>query len=460
MNAIRISLTFLLLMALCSCSQKSEPAANHQTANEPIPAGDLRAGRISFQFAIYYLPKPNKEPLAELDVLLSDKFSQFKRVEKIEGNEQSPTLAARIDNDPHKSYSPPDSQLLQRFGRGLTAEQATAVQETEAAFILDFAYSQEHVWDGLRAALELTNQLAQSTGGLIWDETTRELFSPPAWEERRISNWTEQVPDLSKFTVIHAYQNGEYVRAITLGMEKFGLPDIVIEEFSWSLQRNVGIVINLFAQALGEGAVIQRLGEFDLDLRKIKHPEVREPQIATLKSKATGIALLTLRKGTWEKGDPENRLIEITFDRGTGPDIHAKQEQVILAAFGSEDSVTQIKHDEELKAASLEARTKLPGLRAEFNKGLAPGEFIQVKAPFATPDGNQEWMWVEVTSWKGDKISGLLNNDPFNIPTLHAGQIVEVSESKVFDYLHKHADGTVEGNETAKVIEKQSGRTQ
>ena len=107
-----------------------------------------------------------------------------------------------------------------------------------------------------------------------------------------------------------------------------------------------------------------------------------------------------------------------------------------------------------MKAASRQAQAKLPALRAAFNKGLAPGEFIQVKAPFDTPEGGHEWMWVEVISWDGDKIKGLLKNEPFSIPTLHGGQTVEVSQAKVFDFIHRLADGTEEGNETGRLIEK------
>jgi hypothetical protein len=61
-----------------------------------------------------------------------------------------------------------------------------------------------------------------------------------------------------------------------------------------------------------------------------------------------------------------------------------------------------------------------------------------------------------VTAWKGDAISGLLRNEPFHIPDLHAGQIVEVSESKVFDYLRNRPDGTSEGNETGKVMKSRA----
>jgi hypothetical protein len=34
---------------------------------------------------------------------------------------------------------------------------------------------------------------------------------------------------------------------------------------------------------------------------------------------------------------------------------------------------------------------------------------------------------------------------------------VEVSEANVFDYIRRYADGKMEGNETGKIIEKNSG---
>ena len=230
----------------------------------------------------------------------------------------------------------------------------------------------------------------------------------------------------------------------------------VIDQFSWSLQRNMGHIVNLFGQAIAEGATVTKVGEFHLDFRSIKNATVRESQMTTLKPNGTGIAQLSLRKGTWEEGDPYHPLIEITFERGNGPDIHAKQVDIVSRAFGSEDSIARIQHDDEFEEASRKARERLPSLRVEFNKGFAPGEFLLVKAPFATPDDGHEWMWVEVNKWQGDDITGSLQNDPFDIPDLHAGQTVEVSESEVFDFLRVHADATTEGNETSNVIEKQS----
>jgi uncharacterized protein YegJ (DUF2314 family) len=453
-------LLFALLAGSCAPAEAPSPAGLPVQPSRPAverpPARNLMENYIQFEFALYFLPKPSKDPLAELDVLLKKDFAFFKRADKLEENPKQGYVAARIETDVQSKYAPPNSQSIQYFGRGLSREQGEALERSQTALVLDFAYPKKHVWDGMRSALNLTDALAANLGGLIWDEETREVFTQVAWNERRIKTWTDEFPEIAKHTVMHAYKKDEYARAISLGMIKFGLPDVVIEEFSWTLEGNMGHVLNMFAQSLAEGPVIAFPGDFDLDFKSIKNAKVREPQMTTLKLNATGVALLRLKKGTWEEGDPKNRLVEITFERGLGPDIHAKQDQVLSAAFGWEDRAMAVKHSEELEAARRQARTKLPGLRAEFNKGLAPGEFIELKAPFTTPDGGTEWMWVEVITWNGDKISGLLKNEPFNIPTLHGGQTVEVSESKVFDYIRRHADGTTEGNETSKIIEKLS----
>lgn len=160
---------------------------------------------------------------------------------------------------------------------------------------------------------------------------------------------------------------------------KFGLPDVVVSDFSWCSNRSVGNLINLFAQAMVEGAVITTPGVYDLDLRSVKNANVRQGQLATLKPNATAIAKLSLVKGTWEDGDPRNRLVEIRFDRYRGPDHYARQEAMLGGLFGFEDSVQRVRHTNELLEASKAANAKLPGLRRSLQTRLAaarvhPGE--------------------------------------------------------------------------------------
>jgi uncharacterized protein YegJ (DUF2314 family) len=443
----------VVLLGLISCSHKSSAAKR----SAPIPAGSLMQDEIAFRFAIYYLPVPSNEPIAELDALLADKPTTIQRVAKLKPGTEGICLAPQVVTNAQESFNPPNLESLKYFGRGVSREQALALQNSQQALLLDFGYSKQHVWDGMRSALQLTSALARRTGGIIWDEETREAFTPDVWDTNHLAAWDAEVPDISQHTVIHAYlkEREGFVRAITLGMIKFGLPDLVVEDFSWSANRNIGHLINLFAQAIAEGASLTKPGEFDLDIRAIKNQRTRDPQISSLASNATAKAFLSLQEGHREEGDPQNRLVEITFDRYAHRDLHARQDELLSTLFGWKDSAIGVRHDEALLAASRRAREELPVLRERFNKNMQPGEYLLVKAPFPTPDGGNEYMWVEVSSWNGDKIKGLLANEPVNIPTLHGGQMVEVSEAKVFDYIHTLPDGTQEGNETGKIIQKQ-----
>jgi len=414
---------------------------------------------ISFQYAIYYLPVPTNDPLHVLGQVLAGEEGAPTLVNESQKRPDSPVVHAYPLEQVETKYPPPDIKSLQYFGRGLTRDQAEQLQKSRLAFVMDFAHGRAHVWDGLRKANSIAEALARRTGGLLWDEATREVFTPDEWDRKRIQPWTNGIPDLSKHTTIHAYKSGEYVRAITLGMAKVGLPDVVVERFSWSLDRTMGHLINLFCQSMAEGAVIRTSGQYDLDIRTIQNKEVRDPQVSSLKSNATAVAQLVLREGNLEEGDPKNRLIEITFDRYPGRDVHAKQEALLSSLFGWEDAITPVKHNEALLAASRRAKAKLPTLRKEFAAGLNPGEFIQVKAPFKTPDGGQEWMWVEITAWEGANIKGMLKNEPFNIPSLHGGQIVKVKQEDVFDFIRRYPDGRQEGNETGAIIQNMQKTT-
>lgn len=455
-----LALAFSVVLTICvSCSEKPGNHKAEDTKQKLIPKGALMDESISFQYAVYYLPLPTNDPLVVLRQLLDEQ-------------EDAPTFANEMQEKPGKplvrgyplkavktEYPPPDTQSLQYFGRGLTLNQAEQLQKSRLVFIMSFAHGKAHVWRGLRSANSIAETIARKTGGLLWDEETREVFTPDEWHRKRIQAWPNGIPDISNHITIHAYKSDEYVRAITLGMAKFGLPDVVVDGFSWSLNRTMGHLVNLFCQAMAEGAFIDTSGQYDLDIRKIQNNEVRDPQVNALKSNATAVAQLTLRKGKWEEGDPKNRLIEIAFDRYPGRDVHAMQEKLLSSLFGWEDALTPVKHNEELLAASRRAKTKLPMLCKEFAEGLKPGEFIQVKAPFKTPDGGQEWMWVEITAWHGSNIKGLLKNEPFNVPSLHGGQIVEVRQEDVFDYIRRHPDGKQEGNETGAIIQKMQQTT-
>lgn len=446
-----------LLAALTACLLCQPSLADEA---KPLPAGPQLASLIHYQLAIYYPAPPVKPPLPALQARLKALPQAPQLVERAPDEPSGPVMLATFEKNALKTYAPPSMDMIKYFGRGLSHEQAVAMQKADQALIMDFGHPRAVAMPAYRNSLLLVEQVARDTNGLLWDDESRELFTPEAWHQRRLEGWHGDTPDVLKHVAIHAYQGDKLVRAITLGMAKFGAPDVVVEDFSWSNNRQMGNLINLTAQALAEGAVVGPQGFFDLDIHDIKHPGVRQSQLDTLLPRSTGVAPLMLVQGTPESGDPNNRLAEIRFGRAEGPDRYAQQDALLAGLFGSADAIKRIKHDDELLQASQRAKARLPALRDAFNKGLQPGEYLMLKAPFGTPSGDHEWMWVEVTKWQGDAISGLLKNEPFDIPTLHAGQIVQVQQQDVFDYLRRRPDGKEEGNETSKIIERMQGATE
>jgi hypothetical protein len=72
--------------------------------------------------------------------------------------------------------------------------------------------------------------------------------------------------------MIHIYPDHDYVRAITLGMSKAGLPDVVVEDFTWPSQDQMTNLIGLFSQAMAEGSTFSDYGKFKLDIHSIRNP--------------------------------------------------------------------------------------------------------------------------------------------------------------------------------------------
>lgn len=170
--------------------------------------------------------------------------------------------------------------------------------------------------------------------------------------------------------------------------------------------------------------------------------------------KATGVGLLVVKQAQRDEGDPDNRLIELAFDRYSGGSVQERQDQFAGQIFGQKDESVAVRHGAAVLEASKRAQAKFESYRKRFEAGLAPGEHIMVKAPFKTETGGNEWMWVEVVKWKGGEISGLLRNDPDFVPGLHAGATVRVKQAEIFDYIRYTADGKEEGNETGPLLEQ------
>jgi hypothetical protein len=116
---------------------------------------------VVFQYVVYFLPAPSKDPKAVLQATLRKTPTPPLLIERPPRSLAKPVMTAYLENDVARQYAPPDLKALQHFGRGLSREQARALQESRQALIMTFGHSREQVWSALKAATEIAEAIAR-----------------------------------------------------------------------------------------------------------------------------------------------------------------------------------------------------------------------------------------------------------------------------------------------------------
>ena len=422
--------------------------AEGKVEGKSIPAGDLRDEGSLFELAIY-LPDATAE-------------KALKKAKKLVGNQMEDVVWGKVEKAPAhnvevlvrtpglEDYKPPGADDLQYGKKGVDEKMGKALENIRSVLVLVFYSTSSHFHDAYRGATKVIYQLAVDFNGFPWDENTRQLFTPDAWKERRF--FDSPPLNISRHITIHAYRENDFIRMVTLGMEKFGLPDVVAENVSGSDTSGVGNVINLTCQILYEQHNMGADSTLLLDIATLQNKAVKEFQLSRRYEASDGKYSLPVRYVTPDEGDADNRLLALVFPGETPQTGHA---DAIRALYGIEDEVTNVDADlhrtRAVKKARANAMKKLLEIKPRFIRDRQVGEQLLVKAPFATDDGGTEWMWVEVVSWNGKIITGVLQNEPYYIKSLKAGARVEVSESELFDYIHRLGKKET-GNETSKLL--------
>jgi uncharacterized protein YegJ (DUF2314 family) len=438
--------------------------ADDAKSGDLVPTGDIRSKFGYYPVVFYYAPDPSAPTLATAKKLAGKFFPEMAFVTDFKRAPVPPFIGYEEETAPLKNFPIPGDPYFKYAGRGLTPADIAAFRKTSAATQLVLFAPKDTVWADARRFTELVDEFATATNAYIWDDATRECFSRDAWGKQRLAGWKDSIPPLREQITIHLYQSSDtspYLRAITLGMQKFALPDVVVEQLVASDNRPAGNLINLACQSLAENSQITNAARHVIRIAEIKNEKLRANFSENPKKGATGEIALAIVNARRDEGDPDNQLIELDFRNSPGRTVDERKSSALAALWGADDSIVGVHHDEELLAASARARARLPALQAIFSKGLQPGSRILLKAPFQRDDGGgNEWMWVEVLNWPQDgKITGILQNDPFYVSALRAGSRVLIDPAQVFDYIFYRADGTSIGNETGRIMENRQSPT-
>jgi uncharacterized protein YegJ (DUF2314 family) len=128
------------------------------------------------------------------------------------------------------------------------------------------------------------------------------------------------------------------------------------------------------------------------------------------------------------------------------------QSQPFAASARADTLITVPNEDPEMAAAIAKARVGLPA----FWKSLehpGPGE-ERFALKVAIKDGaDVEHFWLVDVAREGDKISGMINNEPGIVSNVENGERYEFTEAEISDWLFMR-NGKMVGNETMRPLLK------
>ncbi len=460
------------LATVSACRRREPPPDPNESARRAIEPSEHDAGATGppLRFApagspvvsarmldvVVYTPAPFPAKVAERAKLLVR--TRMPDIPLVTEPKSVPASLVKVLD--RADLTPPTEDQLAYFGRGLSPEEVRAASASKGALLLSWSLDADPKLQRLRKAQELALDVARESGGFVWDEITREMFTVDAWRERRIDGWQGDLPNAGSHFATHYYakEDGRH-RAVTVGLVKLGLPDLVVQDAPKPQSKQVSWTINAIAQLLSEGAAIGPGGTLVVDFRVIRHDKVRADVMADPVGDPPRRATVELVVAQREEGDADNRLMEVRFGSFPGATEVERQSQAMAALFGAaEDMIRRPGDDPELAAVKQRVQARLPAVAAAFRKGLPVQDHVMVKAPFDTDSGGVEWMWISVTGWEGDVLRGNLDNSPYDIKSLEAGAKVEVKQSAVADYRWQKSDGTAEGGESVAILRRRDGK--
>ena len=290
-----------------------------------------------------------------------------------------------------------------------------------------------------RAGFALTAAIAEKTRGLVYDDVVHRIETAEAFAGHAITSKLGEPVLRQEHFRIQAYQQDDgTARLLTLGLRRFGAPDLDVTGASITATKAFGILLNAVAARVVEGA---------------------EEVPLTIVLGSGKSATIDLQKPAPREGDPNNVLLQIVPAGGASTKGYDDLMAMLFASGDAGAPPLTVEHanDPRLALASERAARSFPAALTKWRKNAGSGAKLLVRLPFAIPgtDGGTEWMWVDVKSAEDTTIHGVLSNSPVYVHALSDGSTVSGKRSDIADWLMQSADGGTEGGETIKLLEGQ-----
>jgi len=353
---------------------------------------------------------------------------------------------------------PAPISLLQAMGMG--AEEERRFKEATHVAIFSSPDRLQPPRFGLWAAWTAARAIADSRSGVVIDVALPRLLNDLPMHEEFPDDF--RVVMSKQIVVPFSRDRRGLCWMTTKGMSKFGLPELEIVDVPPNLPDSLVPVINGVASILVEMSMTNFGDEADSEAEAERSfsfgPEIRinTAQIAEAfgeqpvppEEGVRGWSTIRLEYRPGRRGQESFlRLVPPShFNHKGGVWLNS----LLVDLLGVKREILVVADDDEVMAkAHAQALETLPDFKRRFQEGPELGQQYFVKHGFSRDDSEyHEFMWVVVKTWTGNRIQGILANDPRHRIDLRSGQAVTLTDADVFDWLLTLPDGTHEGGFT------------
>jgi uncharacterized protein YegJ (DUF2314 family) len=427
---------FALGILACGADDAAKTGATRRAAavpGTPVAKGSLLPDHLTAEYEVILPPGTDAAPAIASATVAAAKVPS------------ATATAVPLTDQPFRP------ELLKYFGVDLTDSDRLALLAARDTVRVAVPSGIGTRADAEHAAAAIAAILASSVHGWVLDPWTLQTFGADTFAARRPPDGPEEVVAL---VAVHMVREdvGDGIFLDTQGMGRFGLPDLVIHDVPPSFSEQIHDLLDAAAQTLIEQGGLTDDGQLRVRVAALKTPPWPEEAKAIEASSGTGDITLGARWVT-EPDAPPGDNIELVLP-GEGAAAARAYAALSFLAPPEHAPLARANDDAELSAARDRALTAFKALAPHFQNGIPDLEQLSVKAPFRTTAGDfdVEWMWVQVSSWQGNTLHGVLLNAPYGVMPVHAGDSVDVNVDDIFDYLWRRADGTEVGNETTGIL--------
>lgn len=307
-----------------------------------------------------------------------------------------------------------------------------------------------------RVAFATASVLAEMLDGFVYDEVSRRIETARDFTSRAVLAPVGEPAFERKHIVVQFYrQDDGTARLLSLGMQRFGSPDVSLRAANMSSGSALSSVLNVVASKLAHGESASTITVSLDDVSRLVGKPPAELHPSPDEARAVELTLVHPER---IEGDPDNEMVELLPAGGAGRETW---DNVLVSLFGLSPSTMTAIDDEELTAIAEQARHELPQAITRFEAGEGD---LYIKGPFSvdpslhehdTHDAQRastEMLWIAVATCDARACTGVLSNEPSYATNVTLGTTTSVRRDDVVDWMLHRRDGSTLGGASIEVL--------